>query len=345
MKPSLVAPALKHLLGQNLVPFLWGPPGAGKSAIVKAVARDMERELRDVRLSQLDPTDLKGFPVIGEQQIEIPPAKKGGKPTFETRKTMAWAQPDFLPTSGSGILFLDELNSAPPAVQATTYQLMTDRRIGDYVLPEGWGVVAAGNRMSDRALVNVMPSALNNRVVHIDFDVDHNDWYAWAAVNQIRDEVRGFIRFRSHLLHNFDPSKNERAFPTPRSWEYVSKLMGSGMSPDVELELIKGTVGEGAAAEFLAYAKDAANLPTPDEVLMNPDSAPVPDTPSGKYAICTSLDRVATANSMARLLKYVERLPPEFQVMFMRSCSLTNRSVMSCKPYIDWITKNQDLVL
>lgn len=336
MRPSQVIQSLTHLVERKRPAFIWGPPGAGKSDIVRTVADKLELELRDVRLNLMDPVDLKGFPTIAES----------GTGKNKTRQ-MSFVPPDFLPSDpkSSGILFLDEMNSAAQSVQAAAYQLILNRQIGEYTLPDGWAVLAAGNRAGDRAVVHTMPSALANRFVHIDFEVDVEDWYAWATQNGVSDITRAFIKFRPALLHSFNPGSNERAFPTPRSWVFVDDVTRSKLSPDTEYELIKGTVGEGAAAEYLAFSKLAAELPSADEILMNPDTAPVPESPAAQYAVCTMLDKKATPNSFGRLLTYVERLPIEFQVLFVRSAAMANRTVTQSKDYIKWVTANQSVLL
>lgn len=336
MRPSQVIQSLTHLVERKRPAFIWGPPGAGKSDVVRAVADKLDLELRDVRLNLMDPVDLKGFPTIAET----------GTGRNKTRQ-MSFVPPDFLPSDpkSQGILFLDEMNSAAQSVQAAAYQLILNRQIGEYTLPDGWAVLAAGNRAGDRAVVHTMPSALANRFVHIDFEVDVEDWYNWATQNGVSDVTRAFIKFRPALLHAFNPGSNERAFPTPRSWVFVDDVTQSKLSPDTEYELIKGTVGEGAAAEYLAFSKLAAELPSADEILMNPDTAPVPESPAAQYAVCTMLDKKATPNSFGRLLTYVERLPIEFQVLFVRSAAMANRTVTQSKDYIKWVTTNQSVLL
>lgn len=330
MKPTQLKQALIHLTDKKRPAFIWGPPGVGKSDIVREVAEHRKVELRDVRLSLMDPTDLKGLPVI---------SGAGAK------KQVSWAAPDFLPTKGKGILFLDELVSAPQSVQAASYQLILNRKIGDYELPEGWSVLAAGNRAGDRAVVHAMPSALANRFVHIDFDVDPDDWSIWAVQNGVSDLTRGFIRFRPDLLHKFDAATNPRAFPTPRSWVFCDDVIQSGLSTDTELELIRGTVGEGAAIEYVAHIRMAKDLPSVDEILMNPDSAPVPTSPASKYAICTALDKKANKGTIGRLLSYVGRLDAEYQVVFMRAAGAINREILQTKEGIKWLTDNQEILI
>lgn len=330
MKPSQVSNALKHLVARQRPTFIWGPPGAGKSDTVRQVASELKLELRDVRLNLMDPVDLKGFPTI--------------EGTGKARQ-MAFVPPDFLPTKGKGILFLDEMNSAPQSVQAAAYGLILDRKLGNYTLPEGWSILAAGNRAGDRGVVNTMPSPLANRLVHIDYEVDVDDWFAWATAAGVSDITRAFIKFRPGLLHNFNPSANERAFPTPRSWHFVDDVTQSNLASDVEYELIKGTVGEGAAAEYLAFSRTAKDLPSIEEILMNPDTAPIPKEPAGQYAVCTMLDRKTTANSIGRMMQYVGRMTPEFQVLYLNSATRTNRALTKTKEFVTWVAKNQDVLI
>ena len=198
MRPSHVCEALHHLVRIRQPVFLWGPPGVGKSRLVADVARRQGRKLYDLRAVLLDPVDLRGLPRISDEGIT------------------SWCVPEFLPhpqDTEEGILFLDELNAAPPLVQAACYQLILDRRVGQYRLPDGWAVVAAGNRESDRAVTYRMPSALANRMVHLDVECHIDDWLDWARDNGIREEIQAFLRFRPRLLISIPV---RRIGPSPR---------------------------------------------------------------------------------------------------------------------------------
>jgi len=328
MKPSSIRKALPRLIAKQRPPFIWGAPGVGKSDVIRQVAEDMKLELRDVRLSLLDPIDLKGFPVVDT-----------------AKKQMKWLPADFLPTKGKGILFLDELNAAPQSVQAAAYQLILNRKIGDYELPVGWAVIAAGNRAGDRAVVHAMPSALANRFVHLDFDVSVDDWSIWAMVNEIHDDLRAFIQFRPNLLHSFDPATNPRAFPTPRSWAFVNDIYKDGHTPDEEFELIKGTVGDGAAAEFSGFVRQIKDLPKIDAVLLDPEGTRVPANPAGMYAMSTALDAKASITNLERIMKYMSRLPVEFQTVFMRSAIRRDEKLTGTKAFQSWGIANQSVLV
>jgi len=327
LKPSSLRPVLKHMLTVQRPVMLWGPPGVGKSDVVRQVANDMKFELRDVRISLLDPIDLKGFPTIDT-----------------VKKQMKWLPADFLPTKGKGVLFLDEMNTAPQSVQAAAYQLVLNRKIGEYELPVGWSVLAAGNRAGDRSVVHAQPAALANRFVHLDFDVSPEDWGHWAMDNDIHLDVRAFIRFRPTLLHSFDANTNPRAFPTPRSWSFVNDVYKSNLSSDEEFELIKGTVGEGAAAEFSGFVRQIKDLPTVDQVLLDPDGTKLPANPSSQYAICTALDSKATTGNIDRIMKYITRMPVEFQTIFVRSAIRRDSKLTGTASYVNWGLKNASVL-
>lgn len=328
MKPSAIRSVLPHLITEQQPAFLWGAPGVGKSDVVAQVADDMKLELRDVRLSLLDPIDLKGFPTIDA-----------------VKKQMKWLPADFLPTKGKGLLFLDEMNSAPQSVQAAAYQLVLNRKIGEYKLPDGWAVLAAGNRASDRSVVHAMPAALANRFVHLDFDVNVDDWNMWAMQNGIHDDLRAFIQFRPNLLHSFDSATNPRAFPSPRSWSFVNKIYKKNLSQDNEFELIRGTVGEGASAEFSGFVRLIKDLPKVDAVLLDPEGTRTPSSPAGMYAMSTSLDAKATTGNLERIMKYMTRLPVEFQTVFMRSAIRRDDKLSRTKAFADWGVLNQSVLV
>ena len=327
LKPSLVFEALQTLVDIQQPAMLWGPPGVGKSDVTRQLADSRGIDLRDVRAILLDPVDLRGLPHInGDGRAH-------------------WAVPEFLPRDGEGILFLDELTAAPQLTQAACYQLILDRKLGEYELPEGWTIIAAGNRENDRGIVHRMPSPLTNRFVHIDFGVDLDDWTKWATQNGVATEVIAFLRFRDELLHDFDPKRSEKAFPTPRSWAFVSNIIQSGRTTNgIEYNLIAGAVGEGAAAEFMGFLKVARSIQSPDAILMNPDAVDVPDDPATLYAIATALARKATANNMDRVVAYANRLPDEFSVLLVRDALVRDPDVQNTRAYIEWVADHHDVM-
>lgn len=237
--------------------FLWGPPGIGKSELVAEIAQELGGHMIDLRLGQMEPTDIRGIPFYN---------KDLGK--------MDWAEPVDLPTEELAeqfpivVLFLDELNSAAPSVQAAAYQLILNRRVGKYVLPKNVVLVAAGNRESDKGVTYRMPTPLANRFVHQEMRVDFLSWQEWAVNNGIHKDVVGYLSFAKQDLYDFDPKSASRSFATPRSWTFVSQFLeGEDSDEDTLMNLIAGTVGEGLAVKFMSHRKIAGRMPKPEDIL------------------------------------------------------------------------------
>jgi hypothetical protein len=324
MKASVISSALRTLVAARQPVFIWGGPGIGKSAVVRQLAEALAVPLQDVRALLLDPVDLRGLPFLG------------------TDGRSKWATPEFLPMDGTGILFLDELNAAPAMVQASCYQLVLDRKLGEYTLPEGWAIVAAGNRDSDRAITTRMPTPLRNRFVHLDFEVDLQEWSEWAFQANIRPEVIAFLRFRQELLNAFDRDAN--AFPSPRSWEFVSRILGAAPDQSVEHELFAGAVGAGAATEFSAFLKTFRELPNIDAILMNPLKEPVPENAAAQYAVASALAHCASDANFDRICTYLGRMPTEFSVLCVRDVSLRQPAVQHTPAFTKWATANHHVL-
>lgn len=330
MKPSQAKEAIAAVVDAKISSFIWGDSGIGKSEVVEQVAVASGLEFRDVRLNLMDPTDLKGFPV--------PDLKKG---------LMRWLVADFLPQDpkSEGILFLDEMNLASPAVMAAAYQLVLNRAIGEYKMPDGWAVLAAGNGDKVRANISRMPAPLSNRFLHIDFELDVEDYINYQMDQGMLSDQVAFHRFRTNLLHVFKPEENPRAFPTPRSWSTVNKLRNTKMSRGLEYELIKGTVGEAAAAEFMAYIKHIKDLPTVDEITLDPDGTKVPSAPNQLYALTTALSMATKDTGFQRFMMYVTRMPLEFQVVYVRDALRRNNNLKHDPVFAKWSIANKAVVL
>ena len=321
MRPSDVARALAALVPTKRPVYLWGGPGTGKSSIVRQAAAGLGLALTDVRATLLDPVDLRGLPRLdGDAAV--------------------WCPPAFLPRAGAGVLFLDELAQAPPLVQAACLQLVLDRRIGEYVLPDGWAVVAASNRAEDRAGAHRLISPLLNRFVHLDLEVSTDDWQAWAVAAGVAPEVRAFLRLRPALLSQFDPAGNPRAFPTPRSWQFVADVLDP--TPDDLLHgVVAGCVGDGPAAEFAGFLALYRELPDVDAALAAPDATPVPREPAVLYALVGALvERCRSdAGPLAGFARYAARLPDEFALLAFRDALAVQPKLVALPAVQQWIAK------
>jgi len=279
--PSRLKMAMRHSLNRKRPLFVWGPPGIGKSDIVAEVAREQNRPLIDIRLPLMEPTDMRGIPYLADVKIYDKDGNlvkdESGVPL--TDKVFRWSTPSDLPTdpNSRALVFFDEMSAAPPSVQAATYQIILNRKIGTYTLPKDVVIVAAGNRVKDKGVAYNMPMPLANRFTHVTLDVSFDDWQEWAVLNRVHKDIVGYLSFQPNDLNQFKPSGDSYAFATPRSWYFASELLqepdDNGDLVDTDLptevlgDLIKGTVGEGPGVKFMTYRKQAANLPAAKDIL------------------------------------------------------------------------------
>jgi len=270
--------------------MVWGAPGIGKSSIVASVAEERELEFVDLRLSQLAPTDLRGLPV----------AEAG---------LSKWFPPEFLPTEGSGILFLDEINMAPPSMQGVAQQLILDRRVGSYVVPEGWFVWAAGNRKEDRASVFEMPAPLANRFIHLFVEPDLVSFKQWALTKGIHEQVLALLSYRTALLHKIDPKSPN--WPSPRSWTMASELHNVGLD-------IESCVGKAPATEFKAFVALYDKMPDVSAIVAGKEVPKFPEEPSMRYAMTLALvTRSKQASEALNAMRYLaDHAPAEWLQLY-----------------------------
>lgn len=327
MKASEVIDTLSHLIDSKLPVFIWGAPGIGKSSIVKEIAKDKDLEFLDLRLSLLDPTDMKGIPFFDSEN------KQG-----------VWAPPSFLPSDkdSRGILFLDEINSAPPAVQASAYQLVLDRRVGEYELPKGWSIVAAGNRESDRGVVYRMPPPLANRFVHLEMDIDVDDWKKWAYRNDISESLIAYISYEPEALFNFDKDNTQKAFATPRSWSFVDTILKSSLPQDLLLDTISGAVGKERAVSFLSFKQVESRLPDISAIIegraveIENDAKVLTILISG---IVSRLKKDSKIEHIDNILDFSMRLPKEFAILLIKELQLNGIDIESSSRWSEWVDR------
>lgn len=281
VNPARLKSMIQHCTSRQRPMFIAGPPGIGKSDIVAEVARMENRPLIDIRLPLLEATDIRGLPHLAEVTIR----DAQGNVVYNeqnvplTEKIFKWSNPSDLPTdpNSRALVFFDEMSAAPPSVQAATYQIILNRRIGTYELPKDVVIIAAGNRVKDKGVAYNMPTPLANRFIHTTLHVDFDDWQEWAMRNRIHQDVVGYLSFQPKDLFDFDPRRESYAFATPRSWSFVSDLVyerqTDGSLGDTTLpaeilgDLVKGTVGEGPGLQFMTYRKQASNLPRAQDIL------------------------------------------------------------------------------
>jgi hypothetical protein len=323
MRASDLTKSLSALIEQKVPTFLWGAPGIGKSSIVKQIAQKNGVEFIDLRLALMDPTDLKGIPFYDKES-----------------HTALWAPPAFLPSGGEGILFLDELNSAAPAVQSSAYQLILDRRVGEYELPDGWAIVAAGNRESDRGVTYRMPAPLANRFVHFELEVSVEDWREWAYSSGLDSRIIAYITYKSEHLFTFEPKSEAKSFATPRSWEYVGNILKSNLDKTLLLDTLSGAVGKEVAVGFLSFIKVMDRLPDMEAILENGEFT-YSDEVDVLYALSSGLVSHYLANPseerLDNLLSYTLELKGEFAVMIVQDLQRAGVTMEGSELFKKWV--------
>ena len=311
--------------------FIHGSPGIGKSYIVADVARKKGLELVDIRLSQMDPVDLRGVPSIKDEQT-------------------VWMPPVFFPKdmNSEGILFLDELNSAPPSVQAAIYQLVLNREMGEYKLPKGWRIICAGNRLSDRGVVFRLPSPLVNRMVHLHVEAKFEDFKLFAIKAGLHPFVIGFLGFRPDLLSS-EPvvgDDSNPAFATPRSYHMLSNILKKSVDIDSIAPIIYGTIGYSSGIEFSAYVKVYEELPDVGAIYEG-HYPEVKNQPALLYALVSALVEYykGSESDKEHLFAFSETLPTEFGIMLIKDVIVKDESLALYSGFNEWVEKYGDYII
>lgn len=321
---------LEECFAANLVPFVTGPPAIGKSAIINKVAEDHNLEVIDIRLSQSDPTDLNGFPMINDDKT---------KANFVPMSTFP-VKGDTPPPGKQGwLIFLDEMNSAPLGVQAAAFKLTLDRKVGQYDLHENVFIACAGNRDGDKGITNRISTPMQSRLAHFELEVDNKAWLKWAAAN-IDFRIRSFIGFKPDLLYRFDADHDGATYPSPRTWEFMSRLLKKypGAIPSNKMPLLASVVEEAAAMEFWTYSKVFQSLLTEQQIMADPTGVKVPEEPSIQFALAGSLGQKATLANASNFVTFIRRMPIEMQVLYMQGACRKTPELIAQQDYDKWFT-------
>ena len=337
VKISQAITMLTKFIRAGLVPMLRGSPGMGKSSIVHQIAKEYNLKVIDLRLSQCDPTDLMGFPNI-----------KGDKACYVPMETFP-IEGDALPINketkdpyAGWLLFLDEFNGASISVQAAAYKLVLDRMVGLHNLHKNVAIVCAGNLETDNAIVNPMSTAMQSRLVHLELVSDVVEFTDWCAANNIDHRISDYVRFKPGNVYSFSPDHTDHTYACGRTWEFANRILGvtTGLDDPDLLPMLTGAISEGVAREFLGFCKIYQDLPKPREIEMSPDTVKVPDEPSILYALTGSISHNATKDNFGQFMKFITRLPVEFQVVTLRETVRRNKSMMGHPAVQKWVTES-----
>lgn len=344
---------------------LSSPPGTAKSSAIHQLGEKVEEMtgkkvvVRDVRLLTFNPVDLRGIPskVTIKQKVKKPYIVDGQtkyKMVEENIDVARWLRPEIFQMEDSddviNILFLDEITAAPPSVQAAAYQLVLDRRIGEHLLASNTFVFCAGNRVTDKSVAYKMPKALANRMLHIEFYVDMDDWKIWAINHNIDSRIIGFLNWKNEMLFRFDPNSDDLSYPTPRSWEMCSNVLKKINNTEVAFPLIAAAVGIGAANEFVAYTKVYHSLPDVNGIF---EGKPVkyPVEMDVAYALSSSIvnrANKATKKQISNLLTWLNNWRTDYAILTIKDCAKNPKlAVMFSQldEWTEWCTKHNDVII
>ncbi|WP_289101018.1 ATP-binding protein [uncultured Marinobacter sp.] len=332
---------IEQCLQARVTPFLKGSPGCGKSSLIHQIAEEYNLMVIDLRLATADPTDLNGFPDIDRQR-----RKAGYLPmdTFPVEGDELPINPKTGKPYSGWLIFLDELPLADKAVRKAAYKLILDRMVGQYHLHKRVALVAAGNLDTDNADAGELDNtALQSRMVHMTMKVDVDAWLDWARTHGIDHRITSYINWRPDVLFKFNPDHDDETFACPRTWEFTSRLIKDKPVLNwLDRVLLSGTISEGVAREFCGYTEIQNDLPDLKTILTRPADVPVPTEPAVCWALSGKLGHEATENNIEQLMKFITRIPREFQMITMREILKRNHGMDRHDAVQPWLLDNAE---
>ena len=317
--------------------WLWGAPGGGKSAIVKSAAKEIGLRVIDRRAVTFDPVDVRGVPHVGEWMIGD-----------QAVKSTDWAIPAMFLRLGEEptVLFLDEFAQAAPTVQSAFLQLVLDRCLDEFLLPDNVVIVAASNRQEDRAGSNRVITPMLSRFIHVDFEVNLEDFTKWGIGNGLRGEVFSYLNYKPDQLMTFDPKSPAKAFACPRTWEFASDQLFLDLPIDILQEALAGTIGAGTASDFCAFLEVHTKLPTVDDIRKNAKTMDVPKQPDICWATIGMLvEAMRNDKTMTEpAVEYMLRMMPEYATMAAKSAIVANPAVLHLRSFKEFTKDNAELL-
>ena len=313
--PRVVRRFIERCFNSNLVPFIKSSPGAGKSQIMYALAKQYNLDLIDIRLSMCDPTDLNGLPTFNHET---------GKAEFRPFETFPTAGTPLPPGKDGWLLFFDEFNSAPKSIQAASYKIILDHMVGMHRLHDNVFKACAGNLATDRAIVNPLSTAMQSRLVHLKMEVSFEDWLRDVALPKSYDSrIIAFLSMYPSKLMDFRPDHEDETFCCPRTWEFMNRLTKTDgveqpIVPD-DAALYAGTITSGVATDFMSFTQVFKNLVRIEDVVANPHTAPIPDDVGACWATVTRLMERVTLDTLEPVMQYIERYELQMRVLGMRA--------------------------
>lgn len=315
-KPRKLRELMIDVIEAGLVPYVTSSPGMGKSAITHSVAGEFNLKMIDHRLSTSTPEDMTGLPRFNER----------GEATFAPFAELFPLDYTPLPEGKDGwMLFLDEFSSAPKSIQAPAYKLILDRMTGQKKLNSNVAIVAAGNLATDRAIVNPISTALQSRMVHLELELDFDEWLMDVALKQNYDKrIIAFLSQYPSKLMDFKPDHHDKTFCCPRTWEFMNKLVSGKNMPDDKAPLYAGTITSGVAVELIQFTKVFNSMVKVEDILRDPENTLLPGDNATRWAVISSMMEKISEKTFGNLAVYANRFPLDFRILFFRSTMVRN---------------------
>jgi hypothetical protein len=312
----------------GLVPYVHSSPGMGKSAIMASLAKELDLKLIDHRLSTSAPEDLSGLPRFRED----------GTAEFAPFADLFPLTTTAMPEDKQGwMLFLDEFPSASKSVQAAAYKLILDKMVGQHKLHENLCITAAGNLMTDRAIVNPIGTAMQSRVVHLEMELSFDEWLYDVALKENYDSrVIAYLSQYPSKLMDFKPDHNEKTFCCPRTWEFMERLVRTkGMIKDADTALYAGTITSGVAADFVQFTQVYANIVKIPDILRDPAGCYLPQDANTRWATISSMMEHVNEKNFGPMSEYANRFDMAFRILFYRSVMVRQPDLRTHAPFRD----------
>jgi len=337
VSPAELETALDFFIANKMPALIVGPPGCGKTAIMRQRIAHAGAEERFFDAVISDVTDYKGFPAKdGDRAKWIP---------FDDLRIL------FEATKPTVAVF-DDFGQATPQQQAPAMQLWGSGRIGDFKISEYVTFLMASNRKEDFAGVSgILEPVKSRNYTILELLSNANDWSRWAIKDGQPMDLIQFVRFSetrdNNWLTNFKPSRDMVNSPCARTIAHVGEMINKGIPESIKWAAIAGAAGNEFAIQYRGFLEIYNKVPSPDLIILNPDAVDVPDEtrPDLLYAVCGALAYKSNENNFENIVKYVERLPAEFQILFMKDVKLINEDLQKTGVYINWASKNHNIYI
>lgn len=338
-------PLIIDCLRARITPQLVSSPGVGKSAVLKQIAEELNLCVIDIRLTEYDPTELNGYPFILNPNAPPEKVKAGHVPmnTFPTEFDELPINPKTGKKYAGWLIILDEFPSAALSVQAAAYKITLDRMVGSHRLHKRAMVVTAGNKATDKAIVNRLSTAQQSRLATLVIKVCQKTWLVWAEKDNVDYRVRSYIRWKPEEIHKFDPNHADLTFPCPRTWHFVSRLAIANKWNSIKYEklpLLAGVVGHGSAQMFYSFCEIFNDLPKINDILKDPEGVTLAREISVQHAAAGLVGHHINKDNADTLIKFLFRLPADLQTITLRNSIARDDKLRQSSAILKWAAEN-----